>query len=93
MVIFSTFNWICIQIWNCINTRNLGKLYEKSNVIQFLYADKTELYLPFMSNYMTWSIYLESVYDNSGGIKAIEQFVIGGVTLCKGCVFDYLTIQ
>ena len=44
MVIFSTFIWICIQIWNCINTRNFDKLYEKLNVMQFLYADKTELY-------------------------------------------------
>ena len=40
MVKFSTFIWICIQTWNCINTRNLGKLYEKSNVLQFLYTDK-----------------------------------------------------
>ena len=93
IVIFSTFIWICIQIWNCINTRNLGKLYEKSNVMQFLYADKTELYFQFMSNCMTWSIYLGSVYDNSEGIKAIGQFVNGDVTLWEGCVFDYLTIQ
>ena len=27
---------IYIQTWNCIDTRNLGKLYEKSNVMQFL---------------------------------------------------------
>ena len=26
-------------------------------------------------------------------IKAIGQLVIGDVTLCEGCVFDYLTIQ
>ena len=26
-------------------------------------------------------------------IKAIGQLVNGDVTLCKGCVFDYLTIQ
>ena len=89
MVLFSTIIWICIQIWNCINTRNFGK----SNVMQFLYADKTELYFQFMSNYLTWSIYLGSVYKNPEGIKAIGQFVNGGVTLCEGCVFDYLTIQ
>ena len=47
----------------------------------------------FMSNNMTWSIYLESVYDNPERIKAIRQFVNGDVTLCEGCVFDYLTIQ
>ena len=93
MVIFSTFIWICIQIWNCINTRNLGKLFEKSNVKQFLYADRTELYFQFMSSYMTWSIYLGSVYDYPEGIKAIGQFVNGDVTLCEGCVFNYLTIQ
>ena len=46
-----------------------------------------------MSNYMTWSIYLGSVYDNPERIKAIRQFVNGDVTLCEGCVFDYLTIQ
>ena len=27
------------------------------------------------------------------GIKTIGQFVNGDVTLCEGCVFDYLTIQ
>ena len=42
---------------------------------------------------MTWSIYLGSVYDNPEGIKAIGLFVNGDVTLCEGCVFDYLTIQ
>ena len=42
---------------------------------------------------MTWPIYLRSVYDNPEGIKATGQFVNGDVTLCKGCVFDYLTIQ
>ena len=42
---------------------------------------------------MTWSIYLESVYDNPERIKTIRQFVNGDVTLCEGCVFDYLTIQ
>ena len=37
MIMFSTFIWIYIQTWNCINTRNLDKLYEKSNDIQFIY--------------------------------------------------------
>ena len=41
-----------------------------------------------MSNYMIWSIYLGSVYDNPERIKAIRQFVNGDVTLCEGCVFD-----
>ena len=41
-----------IQTWNCIYIRNLGKLYEKPNVMQFLYADKLKLIL-FMYNYMT----------------------------------------
>ena len=93
MVIFSTFIWICIQIWNSINTRNLGKLCEKSNVMQFLYADNTELYFQFMSNYMAWSVYLGSVYDNPEGIEAVEQFLNGDVTLLEGCVFDFLTMQ
>ena len=36
-----------------------------------------------------------SVYDNPEGIrsKTIGQFVNGDVTLCEGCVFDYMTIQ
>ena len=29
MVVLSAIIWLCIQIWNCINTRNLGKLQEK----------------------------------------------------------------
>ena len=62
-MIFSTFIWTCIQIWNCIYIRNLGNLYEKSNVIQFK------------------------------AIKATGHLVNGDVTLCEGCVFDYLTIQ
>ena len=49
MIIFSTFIWISIQTWNCINTRNLDKLYEKSNVMQFLYTDKLNFIL-HMSN-------------------------------------------
>ena len=56
--------WLCIQFWNCINTRNLGKLQEKLTFMKFLYADKTDLYMQFMSNYMTWTVYLGSVYDN-----------------------------
>ena len=93
MVIFSAIIWICIQIWNCINTRNLKRLHEKLNFMQFLYADKTELYFQFMSIYMTWSVYLGSVYGNPEGIEMIGQFVTGDVTLFKGCVFDFLTIQ
>ena len=27
------------------------------------------------------------------GTKAIGQLIDGDVTLCKGCVFDYMTIQ
>ena len=93
MIIFYAIIWICIQVWNCINTGNLGRLHEKLNILQFLYADKTELYFQFMSNYMTWSVYLGSVYDNPEGIKVIGQFLNGDVTLLKGCVFDFLTIQ
>ena len=40
---------------------------------------------------MTWSVYLGSICDSPGRIKVTGQF--GNVTLCKGCVFDYLTIQ
>ena len=64
---------LCIHIWNCINTRNLGKLQEKLTFMKFLYADKTDLYMQFMSNYMTWSVYLGSVYDNPEGIEAVGQ--------------------
>ena len=42
---------------------------------------------------MTWSVYLGSIYDSPGRIKVTGQFVNGDVILCKGCVFDYLTIQ
>ena len=49
--------------------------------------------MQFMSNYMTWSVYLGSVYDNPEGIEAVGQFLNGDVTLLKGCVFDFLTIQ
>ena len=63
MITFSKFIWACIQTWNCINTRNPDKLYEKSNVVQFLYRDKLNFIL-FMSNYMTWTIYLGSVYNS-----------------------------
>ena len=34
-----------IQTWNCIYTRNLGKLYEKSNVLQFHYTDELNFIL------------------------------------------------
>ena len=91
MIISSAIIWVCIQIWNCINTRNLERLHEKLNFMQFLYADKTELYFQFMSNYMTWSVYLSSVYDNPEGIEMIGQFVNGDVTLFKGCLFDFLS--
>ena len=61
--------------------------------MKFLYADKTDLYMQFVSNYMTWSVYLGSVYDNPEGIEAVGQFLKGDVTLFKGCVFYFLTIQ
>ena len=64
MAILFAIVWLSIQIWNCINTRNLGKLQEKLTFMKFLYADKTDLYIQFMSNYITWSVYLGSVYDN-----------------------------
>ena len=93
MVILIATIWLCIQFWKCINTRNLGKLQEKLTFMKFLYADKTDLYIQFMSNYMTWTVYLGSVYDNPEGIEAVGQFLNGDVTLYKGCVFDFLTIQ
>ena len=61
--------------------------------MKFLYIDKTELYFQFMSNHMTCSIYLGSVYDNPEGIVAEGQFLNGDIILYKGCVFDFLTIQ
>ena len=85
--------WLCIQIWNCINTRNLGRLQEKLTFMKFLYADNTDIYLQFMWNYMTWSMYLGSVYDNPEGIEVVGQFLDDDITLYKGCVFDFLTIQ
>ena len=93
MAILIAIIWLCIQIWNCINTRNLGRLQEKWTFMKFLYADKTDLYMQFMSNYMTWSVYLGSVYDNPEGIEAVGQFLNDDITLYKGCVFDFLTIQ
>ena len=42
MVILFAIIWLCIQFWNCINTRNLGKLQENLTFMKFLYADKTE---------------------------------------------------
>ena len=85
--------WFIVKIWNCLNTRNLGNLKEKLNFMKFLYIDKTELYFQFMSNHMTCSIYLGSVYDNPEGIVAEGQFLNGDIILYKGCVFDFLTIQ
>ena len=73
MAVFIVTIWLCIHIWNCINTRNLGRLQEKLTFMKFLYADKTDLYMQFMSNYMTWSVYLGSVYDNPEGIEAVGQ--------------------
>ena len=93
MAIFIVTIWICMHIWNCINTRNLGRLQEKLTFKKFLYADKTDLYVQFMSHYMTWSVYLGSVYDNPEGIEAEGQFLNEDITLYKGCVFDFLTIQ
>ena len=74
MVVFSTIVWICIQIWNCINTRNLGKLYDNLNVMQFLYDQ------------VIYSVYLHSVYDNPKRIEMIGHLMNGDVTLFKGCV-------
>ena len=85
--------WFIVKIWNCVNTRNLGNLQEKLSFMKFLYTDKTELYFQFMSNHMTCSIYLGSVYDNPEGIVAEGQFLNGDIILYKGCVFDFLTIQ
>ena len=39
MAILIAIVWLCIQILNCINTRNLGKLQEKLSFMKFLYAD------------------------------------------------------
>ena len=85
--------WFIVKIWNCVNTRNLGNLKEKLSFMKFLYIDKTDLYFQFMSNHMTCSIYLGSVYDNPEGIVAEGQFLNGDLMLYKGCVFDFLTIQ
>ena len=93
MAILIATIWLCIQFWNCINTRNLGKLQEKLTFMKFIYADKTDLYMQFMSNYITWTVYLSSVYHNPEGIEAVGQFLNGDVTLYKGCVYDFLTIQ
>ena len=78
-----TINFLCIQIWNCINTKNFGKLHEKLNIRQFLYADKTDIYLQFMSNYMTWSVYLGSICDSPGRIKVTGHLVNDNVTYVK----------
>ena len=40
-VLYIIFGFIA-KIWNCINTRNLGKLKEKLSFRKFLYIDKTE---------------------------------------------------
>ena len=83
MAILIATIWLCIQFWKCINTRNLGKLQEKLTFMKFLYADKTNLYMQFMSNYMTWTVYLGSVCDNPEGIEAVGQFLNRDVTLYK----------
>ena len=93
MAILIAIIWLCVHFWKCFNTRNLGKFQEKLTFMKFLYADKTDLYMQFMSNYMTWSVYLGSVYNNPEGIETVGQFLNGDVTLYKGCVFDFLTIQ
>ena len=85
--------WFIVPIWNCVNTRNFGNLQEKLNFVKFLYADKTEIYFQFMSNHMTCSIYLGSVYDNSEGIVAEGQFLDGDIVLYKGFVFDFLILS
>ena len=72
MAIFIVTIWLCIHIWNCINTRNLGRLQEKLTFMKFLYADKTDLYMQFMSNYMTWSVYLGQSMITQ---KALKQWV------------------
>ena len=72
-VLYAIF-WFIVKIWNCVNTRNLGNWQEKLSFMKFLYTDKTELYFQFMSNHMTCSIYLGSVYDNPEGIVAVGQY-------------------
>ena len=91
-VLYIIFGFIA-KIWNCVNTRNLGKLKEKLSFRKFLYIDKTELYIQFMSNHMTSSIYLGSVYDNPEGVVAEGEFQNGDLILYRGWVFDFLTIQ
>ena len=93
MIIFVVAIWLCTQIWNCINTRHFGKLHEKINFMQYLYVDKTDLYFQFLSNYMSWLIYLGLVYDNPESITVNGQFVNSDATLFEGYVFDFLTIQ
>ena len=38
MAILIATIWLCTQFWNCINTRNLGKLQEKLTFMKFLYV-------------------------------------------------------
>ena len=85
--------WICIKIWNCINTRNLSKLYEKSNVLQYLYTDKLDIILNSCLIIGHDKFIWDQFIITQKGIKAIGQLVNGDVTLCEECVFDYLTIQ
>ena len=33
--------WFIVEIWDCVNTRNLGNLKEKLSFMKFLYIDKT----------------------------------------------------
>ena len=44
MIIFVAVIWISIQLWKYINTRNIGRLQQKFNCLQFLYIDKTDFY-------------------------------------------------
>ena len=38
--------WFIVQIWNCVNTRNLGNLQEKLSFMKFLYADNAQSRFP-----------------------------------------------
>ena len=59
------------------------KKFWKITIRQFLYAHKTDCYLQFMSNYMTWSVYLGSICGSPGRIKVTGQLVNDNVTYVK----------